>query len=126
MYLAVDLPSEDRHLRRRLNAAPHLLAHDREHRDLYFVPDHDALVGLSRQNQHSGCTFLFADWPPRREPHPPSVASIVRAPGESDTPYTSSPLAAGVPRRLPDSSRPITAIGTAPARGRQPVRAQTA
>src|SRR5205823_6043002 len=73
--LEIDLLTEDGHLLRRLNADPHLLAHDREHRDLYFVPDHDALVGLSRQNQHSGCTFLFADWPPRREPHPPSLAS---------------------------------------------------
>src|SRR5262249_57959235 len=98
---------------------------DREHGDLDFVADHDALVGLSRQNQHSGCTFLFADWPPRREPHPPSLASIAPGPGESDTCRTTIPLAAGdrAPGRIGRASAPWGA--SLPGAGRRPVRART-
>src|SRR5207237_2410904 len=50
--LEVDLLAEDRHGPRRLDADPHLLAHDREYRHLDVVPDHDALVGLSCKDQH--------------------------------------------------------------------------
>ena len=38
--------------RGRLDADAHLLAHDREDRDLDLVPDHDALIGLPREYEH--------------------------------------------------------------------------
>src|SRR3954468_18865437 len=51
-YLQVDLLAEDRDRAGRLDAYSHLLAHDREDRNLDLVADHDALVGLPCQNQH--------------------------------------------------------------------------
>src|SRR5207245_1905224 len=42
--LEVDLFAEDGDGSRCLNPDPDLLAHDRKDRDLYLVPDHDALV----------------------------------------------------------------------------------
>src|SRR5271163_1845739 len=66
--LQVDLLAEYRDLLRRLNADPHLLADDREHGDLDVVPDHDALVGLTRQDQQFGTAFLVANRAPGRDP----------------------------------------------------------
>src|SRR3954447_3394593 len=50
--LEVDLFAKDRHRARRLDPDPDLFAHDREHRHLDVITDHDALVGLSGENQH--------------------------------------------------------------------------
>src|SRR5271166_1332587 len=61
MDLEVDLLTEDWNSLRSLNPDADLLAHDRQHRHLDLIPDHDALVGLAGQNQHLRCTFLFAD-----------------------------------------------------------------
>ena len=51
--LEVDLLAEDRNGARRLDPDAHLLAHDREHRDLDVVADHDALVCLAREDKHA-------------------------------------------------------------------------
>ena len=50
--LQVDLLAEHRDVPRGLDADPDLLAHDREHRHLDVVPDHDALIRLPGQDQH--------------------------------------------------------------------------
>src|SRR5207302_2160770 len=50
--LEVDLLAKDRDGARRFDPDPDLLAHDREDRDLDVVPDHDALIGLSRKDEH--------------------------------------------------------------------------
>src|SRR4051794_40297118 len=57
--LQVNLLAEDGHVARRRDAEPDLLTHDREDGDLHVVANHDALVGLSRQNQHSSGTSLY-------------------------------------------------------------------
>ena len=46
--LQVHLTAEDRHVPRRLDPDPDLLAHDRQHRDLDVVTDHDGLIRLAR------------------------------------------------------------------------------
>ncbi len=79
--LQVDLLAEHRNLLGRLNADPHLLAHHRKHRDLDVVPDHDALVGLARQDQQFGAPFLLPTGRPARAPNT-GMASIVTGPGE--------------------------------------------
>ena len=47
---------------RGLDADAHLLAHDRENRDLDLVSDHDALVWLAGENQHRGASLPGAWW----------------------------------------------------------------
>ncbi len=44
MDLQVDLGAKDRYVLRGLDADADLVAHDRQHRYLDVVPDHDALV----------------------------------------------------------------------------------
>src|SRR6185437_3029800 len=80
MDLQVDLLAEDRNLLRRLNPDSNLLAHDRKHRDLNVVADHDALVGLARQNQHS--VHLPVGRSPDATPPTAGARSIVPVPGE--------------------------------------------
>ena len=53
--LQVDLLAEDGHVSRCLDADADLLAHDRQHRDLDVVPDHDALIGLPCEYKHPWC-----------------------------------------------------------------------
>src|SRR5205823_5217718 len=50
--LQVDLLAEHRDVPRRLDSDPDLLAHDRQHRNLDVVADHDALVRLPGEYQH--------------------------------------------------------------------------
>ena len=62
----IDLRSVDRHVRRGLDAEAHLCAVVRQHPDLDLVPDHDALFGLPRQDEH--------------EPRLPDSIQLVRTP----------------------------------------------
>src|SRR5690242_15389479 len=50
--LQVDLLAEDGDVARSGDTKANLLAHDRKHRHLDVVADHDALVGLACQDQH--------------------------------------------------------------------------
>src|SRR6476660_1330728 len=56
--LQVDLLAEHGDVPWGRDAQANLLAHDREHRHLDVVADHDALVGLACQNQHPFGTSL--------------------------------------------------------------------
>src|SRR5215210_6341015 len=58
--LEVDLLAEHGDVARCLDSDPHLLAHDRENRHLDVVPDHDALIRLPGQDQHSSPPCLAA------------------------------------------------------------------
>src|SRR3712207_3410235 len=64
--LQVDLLAEDGDVPWRLDPDADLFAHDREHRDLDVISDHDGLVRLARQYQHCDASLL---WPsPGRYP----------------------------------------------------------
>jgi hypothetical protein len=64
LYLLMDLTPVDRNAARRLDADSHLFTDHRQHRHLDLFPDHDALVGLSRQHEH-----FNAPPSPIAEPH---------------------------------------------------------
>ena len=53
LNLDVDLLAEHRDVTRGLDSDPYLLTHDRQYRHLDVVADHDALVGLAGEYQHS-------------------------------------------------------------------------
>src|SRR5258708_38020310 len=111
MDLEIDLLAEHGHLLWCLDADPHLLPHDRQHRDLDLVADHDALVGLTRQNQHCGCTLPICEPGLRREPLREGLASIVSGPGERDPVRARFSLSARTPLRGLPRGRPGAAIG---------------
>src|SRR5262249_46872281 len=77
MDLHVDLRSKHGYLLRRLNAYPYLLPGDRQDRYLNIVADHDALVGLTRQNQHFGAPSFLASTTGATPRVPALVSSIV-------------------------------------------------
>src|ERR1044071_964142 len=58
--LEIDLLAEHRNVPRGLNADTDLLAHDREHRNLDVVADHDRLVGLACQYQHDAASLAIS------------------------------------------------------------------
>ena len=70
----VDLGPMHRNVRGRLNTEAYLPAIGRQHRDLDVVADHDALFGLTRQNEHTG---QFADY----SRLPPPLASLAGSAG---------------------------------------------
>ncbi len=75
--LDVDLGPKYWDVMRRVDADPHLLADHGKHRDLDVIADHDALVGLARQNQHR---LHPSSWPWTKgeiAPGPALSASIV-------------------------------------------------
>src|SRR5947209_6770607 len=58
--LQVNLLAEHGDVPGSLDSDSHLLAHDRQHRDLDVVADHDALIRLPGQYQHCETASLLA------------------------------------------------------------------
>src|SRR3954449_11206294 len=76
--LQVDLLAEDRDVPRSLDADTDLLAHDRQHGDLYVIADHDRLVGLACQYQHDAASLAISDSVHRTDPHLSVRRALVR------------------------------------------------
>src|SRR5580693_5775176 len=110
MDLQIDLLAEHRHPLRSLNADAHLLAHHRQHRHLDLIPDHDALVGLARQNQHLGAPSSLPIGGPA-QPQTAGKASIVAGPGESDPNLSTPPV--DRPQPAPSTCPPRRAFACA-------------
>src|SRR3954453_7100561 len=68
--LEVDLFAEHRDVPWGLDTDTNLFAHDRQHRDLDVVADHDRLVGLACQYQHDAASLAISNSIPWTDPLP--------------------------------------------------------